>query len=175
MEIEGPVPNVSSQCEAILRTLPAWFGIESSILQYVRDAAELPTFVVRDAAQIVGFLTLREHFPAAWEVHCIAVRASHRGQGLGRALHEHVERWLAARGARVLQVKTMAAIHPSPEYAETREFYAALGYLPLQVFPLLWGPRLPVLQLVKVLAGFAPERGVYDRPARTLPANERAR
>ena len=40
---------------------------------------------------------------------------------------------------------------PSPEYAETRGFYAKIGYLPLEVFPELWGPRLPVLQLVKTL------------------------
>jgi GNAT superfamily N-acetyltransferase len=107
--------------------------------------------VAKKLDEIVGFVTIREHFPEAWEVHCIAVQAAQRRHGLGRALHAHVERWLSERGARVLQVKTMAESNPSPEYAETRRFYASIGYTPLEVFPNLWGPRLPVLQLVKVL------------------------
>lgn len=151
MHVEGPTLEMSAQCEAVLRSLPKWFGIEESLLQYVRDAAEHPTFVVRDGAEVLGFVTVREHFPETWEVHCIGVRASHRGQGLGVLLHSHVEQWLVARGARLLQVKTLAASHPSPEYAETRRFYAKVGYLPLEVFPVLWGPKLPVLQLVKAL------------------------
>ena len=32
-----------------------------------------------------------------------------------------------------------------------REFYQAKGYTPLEVFPTLWNPRNPALQLVKVL------------------------
>src|SRR5687768_13153368 len=152
IQIDGPTLGVAEECEGVLRTLPDWFGIESSLLQYVRDTEVLPTFVARGAGPLAGFLTLREHFSEAWEVHCIAIRASHRRHGVGRALHLHVERWLVARGARVLQVKTLAATHPSPEYAETRRFYTGIGYVPLEVFPTLWGPRLPVLQLVKQLA-----------------------
>lgn len=151
MQIEGPASGIQEACEVVLRTLPKWFGIEASLVQYARDTVTLPTFVVRDARDVVGFLTLRQHFRDAWEVHCIALRASHRGRGIGRALHEHVERWLVERGARVLQVKTMAESNSSPEYAETRRFYAAIGYTALEVFPELWGPRLPVLQLVKAL------------------------
>ncbi|HWA76908.1 MAG TPA: GNAT family N-acetyltransferase [Polyangiaceae bacterium] len=151
MRIDGPATGVAAECEAVLRTLPGWFGIESSLLQYVRDTEVLPTFVAREGQSLLGFLTLREHFAEAWEVHCIAVRAPERGRGLGAALHAHVERWLALRGARVLQVKTMAASCPSPEYAETRGFYSRIGYVALEVFPELWGPRLPVLQLIKML------------------------
>lgn len=77
--------------------------------------------------------------------------AAQRGTGIGRHLHGHVEGWLRGQGAQVLQVKTLAPAHPSPEYAETRQFYAAMGYQPLEVFPALWGPSLPVLQLIKVL------------------------
>lgn len=51
--------------------------------------------------------------------------------------------WIATLGGEVLG--------PSPEYAETRRFYASVGYTALEMFPELWGPRLPVLQLVKGL------------------------
>jgi GNAT superfamily N-acetyltransferase len=112
MNIEGPVSGVSEQCENVLRTLPRWFGVESSLLQYVRDTAKFPTFVARELDQVIAFLTIREHFAEAWEVHCIAVQAAQRCHGVGRALHAHVERWLSARGARVLPagVKRKAGI-----------------------------------------------------------------
>lgn len=99
----------------------------------------------------MGFITLREHFPTSWEVHCFAVEAQARRRGVGKSLHAHVERWLASKGGRFLQVKTLSAGSPSKEYAETRAFYLATGYVPLEEFPLLWGPALPVLQLVKPL------------------------
>ncbi len=152
MDVEGPVGGVAEQCERVLRTLPLWFGIEASLLEYVRDTERFPTFVARVADEIVGFLTVREHFAEAWEVHCIAVAAPARNEGVGRTLQAHVERWLQAKRVRLLQVKTLADSHPSAEYAETRRFYASVGYVPLEVFPTLWGPRLPVLQLVKVLS-----------------------
>jgi GNAT superfamily N-acetyltransferase len=151
MQVSGPLSGVEAKCEALLRTLPRWFGIEESLLAYSRDTAHLPTFGATQGGEMVGFITLREHFPQAWEVHCIAVAAERRGQGIGRALHEHASLWVAKQGAQFLQVKTLAAAHPSPEYAETREFYTALGYTPLEVFPLLWSEQHPVLQLVKVL------------------------
>jgi GNAT superfamily N-acetyltransferase len=155
MEVEGPSEGVASECERVLRTLPLWFGIEASLLEYVHDTQQFPTFVARAAGEVIGFVTVREHFREAWEVHCIAVAAQVRNQGVGRALQAHVERWLAARGVRFLQVKTLADSHPSAEYAETRRFYASVGYVPLEVFPTLWGPRLPVLQLIKALSDSA--------------------
>jgi len=151
MEFHRASVNVSSECERILRTLPRWFGIEEALLEYVRDAERFPTFFASIDEKPVGFLTVREHVRESWEVHCIAVQASARGAGVGRRLHACVEAWLQAQGVQFLQVKTLAASHPSPEYAESREFYARMGYTPLEVFPTLWGPRLPVLQSVKVL------------------------
>jgi GNAT superfamily N-acetyltransferase len=154
VDIEGPVVGVvgvAEGCERVLRTLPLWFGIESSLLEYVRDTERFPTFVARASGEVIGFVTIREHFAEAWEVHCIAVAAPARNRGVGRALQTHVERWLQAQGVRLLQVKTLAESHPSAEYAETRRFYARVGYVPLETFPTLWGPRLPVLQLVKAL------------------------
>lgn len=143
--------GVAAECERILRSLPRWFGIESALAGYVRDTQRFPTFGVLDEGRLVAFLTIREHFPMAWEVHCMAVQSDSRGRGIGRALHDHVENWLAARGVRFLQVKTLSADHPSREYAETRGFYSAIGYVPLEIFPQLWGPSLPVLQLVKAI------------------------
>jgi GNAT superfamily N-acetyltransferase len=137
--IEGPAGAQAGECERILRSLPEWFGIESALVDYVRDATIHPTFTVCHEGRTIGFVTLRQHFAASWEVHCIAVERQHHGRGAGLALHRHAERWLHARGARVLQVKTLSADDPSAAYARTRPFYERLGYAPLEVFTHLWG------------------------------------
>ena len=152
MHITGPTLDAPAACERILRTLPRWFGDDASLLAYVQDTTRFPTFLMQHGGSPVAFVTVRQHFLAAWEINCIAVQAAHRGQGMGAALHQRVEQWLCSQDAQLLQVKTLAATHPSPEYAETRKFYRALGYIEQEVFPELWGPALPVLQLVKVLA-----------------------
>lgn len=153
MIVRGPVTGVEADCERVLRTLPRWFGIEASLLEYARNTARLPTFVAEADGAVVGFLSLEQHAPRAWEVNCLGVDAAWRRQGIGRRLHDAAEAWLVGQRAQLLQVKTLSPSHPSPEYAETRQFYEAVGYLPLEEFPTLWAAHLPVLQLVKVLQG----------------------
>jgi GNAT superfamily N-acetyltransferase len=151
LRIDGPELDARVECESVLRSLPAWFGIEDALVRYVADTVRLPTFAVRRGTEIEGFLTLREHFPKAWEVHCMAVRARARRHGHGRALLSHAEAWLAERKVEVLQVKTIAMTKESRSYAETREYYYAMGFIPLEVFQELWSPNNPCLQLVKFL------------------------
>ena len=155
MNIDGPLTGIEDKCERVLRTLPDWFGIEESLLEYANATSHMPTFVIRQEEEIIGFLSLKEHFQKSWEVNCIAVDFGYRGQGLGRKLHQRAEFWLGSKGATTLQVKTLASSHPSKAYAQTRKFYCSLGYQPIEEFPNLWGAHLPVLQLVKVLASAA--------------------
>ncbi len=152
MPIIGPELQRAAQCEAVLRTLPMWFGIEHALLMYVEDTTRMPTFALEEGPRVIGFLTLREHFPTAWEVHCMAVAADARGQGLGTRLLAHAQAWLVERGVEFLQVKTVAATSDSAAYAETRKFYAARGFTPLEIFPELWDPWNPALQCIKRLS-----------------------
>lgn len=149
--VVGPVLNAKEQCEAILRSVPQWFGIEEALVHYVSDTAVLPTFAIQSGERLEAFLTLRAHFPKAWEVHCMAVRAEARRQGHGRALMAHAEDWLVNQRVDVLQVKTVAQKKTSSPYDETRPFYYAMGFTPLEVFPELWAPHNPCLQLVKFI------------------------
>ena len=149
MKVIGPSLKRGSDCEAILRTLPEWFGIEESLQMYVRDSGSFPTFAVEESSNLLGFVSLRKHYEESWEVHCIAVSASYRNRGVGTVLLEHAEAWLAARGACFLQIKTISGSSSDPNYAQTRRFYLARGYTPIEEFPDLWGPTNPVLQLIK--------------------------
>ena len=156
MEVIGPDVRREAECEAVLRSLPSWFGIEHALLMYARDSAVMPTFAFVEDRAVVGFLTLQEHFPHAWEIHCVAIKADWRGQGLGSRLLAHAEAWLIARGVTFLQVKTVAATSPSPSYAQTREFYVRRGFIPIEIFPTLWDPHNPALQCIKVLHALTP-------------------
>ena len=177
MHIVGPELNARPQCEAVLRSLPMWFGIEEALQMYADDTLRLPTFAAcddhraagvaegeGDGERIVGFVTLMKHFEHAWEVYCIALHAEFRDQGIGRALLGHAEAWLIAQGVSLLQVKTVAATSASAAYGLTRGFYDKLGFQPLEVFPTLWSVRNPALQLVKFLAVADPSRHRNQTP-----------
>lgn len=144
-------PEHAPACEAIGRSLPAWFGIEDG-LRAMRDAAANgPGLVALDADRVAGFLTLERHFPEAWEISWMAVDPVRHRRGIGRRLVEKAIAEARSAGACLLQVKTLADTHPSPEYALTREFYRAMGFVRLEVFPELWDPANPALLMVRPL------------------------
>jgi len=149
--IAGPTLHRRSECEAVLRTLPRWFGIESSLLEYALATESHPTFAWVANEKIDGFVSLKQHFPESWEIHCIAVQLNARARGIGTKLLQHAEHWIAGQGAHLLQVKTLAANNPSPEYAGTRRFYSRNGFIPVEVFPDLWSPSNPALQMAKAV------------------------
>jgi len=142
----------------LLKMLPDWFGIESSNAGYVAAAATLPTYLAwpagegrRTDREPVGVLLANRHFPAAAEIHLMAVEPQLRRRGVGRALVEALERDLAADEVRLLQVKTLGPSYSDVGYAQTRQFYEGMGFEPLEEITGLW-PGNPCLIMVKVLA-----------------------
>lgn len=133
-------------CEAVLRDLPEWFGIEAATLAYIRDVAELPTFAVGDDA----LLSLKLHNARAAEVYVMGVRRARHGQGVGTALLTAAEEDLRTRGVEFVQVKTLGPSDPDAGYARTRGFYEARGFVPLEELLELWEDN-PCLLLVKRL------------------------
>ena len=138
-------------CEPVLRALPDWFGIEEATRQYVADTAVFPTLLAFHTHHPVGFLTLKQHTPYAAEIHVMAVLPDWHRHGVGRALLAASEAYLCEQNVEFLQVKTLSAQDPDEGYGRTRQFYLAVGFRPLQEFPLLWGEDNPCLQLIKYL------------------------
>ncbi len=66
---------------------------------------------------------------------------------------ERAADYARAEGFSLLHVKTLAPTlsDPDPGYAATRAFYAAVGFLPLEELPQVWGPENPCLLMVMVL------------------------
>ncbi len=132
-------------CESILRALPDWFGIEESLVQYVADSKELPCYAAFDGDVPVGFVSLWQHTPYAAEVHVMGVLEAYHRQGVGRALVRRCIDACHTDGIEFLTVKTLDSAHPDPGYANTRRFYTAMGFRPLEIFPTLWGEENPCL------------------------------
>lgn len=82
IEVEGPLLGQSAVCAPILEGLPEWFGIAEANAQYVRDIEVLPTFIARDGDEVVGFLTVKRHYPESAEVLVMGVRADRIVVGL---------------------------------------------------------------------------------------------
>jgi len=151
IKIEGPHLGKAAVCEPILRSLPAWFGIEAAIVHYVAAIEHLPTFLAGDSDGVVGFVSIKQHYPSSAEVYVIAVRQEVHRQGVGLALVERAKDWLRGQGVEYLQVKTLGPSHPDAGYAKTRAFYAAVGFRPLEELAELWDERNPCLIMVQRL------------------------
>jgi len=138
-------------CERILRGLPDWFGIESAIVDYVRDIQSMESWVAESDDGIVGFLTVNHHNTHSAEVQIMAVAESQQGRGCGGQLIRHAETVLRGQSVEFLQVKTLAPARESRHYEKTRGFYEHMGFKPLEENK-LWGERNPCLIMVKHLS-----------------------
>jgi GNAT superfamily N-acetyltransferase len=151
IQIQPPAFGLSKLCEPILRSLPDWFGIESANLFYFKEIDRLPTLLATIGVTPVGFLTYERFREYSAEFIVLGVLPEYHRQGIGRALVQRGEDLLRSEAVEYLQLKTLSDSHPDPGYAKTRAFYIALGYRPLQEFPLFWNADSPCLQMIKRL------------------------
>jgi len=149
--IDGPLAGQSCVCIPILRLLPDWFGIEAAILTYEREIDHLSTFLAKEGGNILGFLSMKQHFPASAEIYIMGVRPEAHRRGIGRALVTAAEAHARELGIEYMQVKTLAPSCPDDGYARTRTFYEAMGFRPLEEFKQIWDEINPCLILVKRL------------------------
>jgi GNAT superfamily N-acetyltransferase len=133
-----------------MRSVPDWFGIEESIVQYAKDIEAMETYVAEASGKAVGFVTVNRHNASSAELHVMAVEREHHGRRIGRGLVEHAEAVLVSRGCEFLQVKTLGPSRPDANYERTRGFYLHLGFKPLEEND-LWGDVNPCLIMVKHL------------------------
>jgi GNAT superfamily N-acetyltransferase len=140
----------ATACDAIVRGLPDWFGMQEGIRQAAEAVRSHDGLVAAEGEEVVGFVTWSRPRPATAEITWMAVRADRRGRGHGRALVGALIERLAPRGTRLLFVKTLSDREPNEPYAQTRAFYEAVGFVPALDLD-LWGPDNPALLFVRVL------------------------
>jgi len=147
--------NDSNQKEYItnyvLRSLPHWFGIESSLVDYVNKSKDQYMLAAFEGDEVVGFLTLVKTSDYAYEVHVMGVLPEHHRKGIGQALIKESVNVIREENMMFLTVKTLSADHPDEGYAKTREFYRSVGFIELEVLPELWGVDNPCLNMIMIV------------------------
>jgi GNAT superfamily N-acetyltransferase len=143
-------PADAEACDAIVLTLPYHFGDEGGRAECARAVRTQDGLVAVEEGQVVGFLTLARNDPLSAEITWMAVRADRRRHGVGRKLIEHAARELAREGVEFLCVLTVADSEPdwreTDNYADTRAFYRALGFVALRELALEgWDERSVIL------------------------------
>ncbi len=150
-EVAWITEGKSAICRSILESLPGWFGIPEAIASYVETAEQLPMIGVRRASDVVGFASLRDVDAETTEIVVIGVRPECRNMGIGKVLVTTAERHTLDRGGRLLSVKTLGPSHSDANYRETRAFYLAVGFEPVDESADFWGQGLPALRMMKSL------------------------
>ncbi|MBI1777515.1 MAG: GNAT family N-acetyltransferase [Proteobacteria bacterium] len=151
LEVREITSDKASVCREILSGLPEWFGWPGAVDGYVRSVPQLPMLGCQVAGGTVGFLSLKTHATYSLEVYVLGVKPEWHRKGVGRTLIGMAERRARDNGLGFLSVKTVADLDPSPDYARTRKFYAAMGFLPLEAFKTLFRSGDPCLLMVKPL------------------------
>lgn len=141
----------SEICEKILRGLPKWFGIESAIIDYIKDVSNMDTWAAKVDDQIIGFVSLNKHNKFTAEIHVMGILEKYHRLGLGKKLIQVAEDSAAQEGLKFLQVKTLSVNRPDENYDKTRQFYLKTGFVPVEEFKTLWGEHNPCLLMIKSL------------------------
>ena len=139
-------------CSSILRALPTWFGIEAAIVDYVEETRSMPFWAAFDGEQPIGFVALKVHNPYTSEICVMGILKDYHRQGIGKKLVECCGAFCSDNNAEYLTVKTLDGSVPSKSYTKTRQFYLAVGFRPLEVFPLHWDKNNPCLFMAKHLS-----------------------
>ncbi|WP_109314958.1 GNAT family N-acetyltransferase [Pseudovibrio ascidiaceicola] len=132
-------------CDAILSDLPDWFGPYDVYKDYLEDVKTRPVFIAQAGGETLGLMALTQTSRASVDIHLLAIRAEHHGKGIGRAFVELAKRYATDCGAMYLTVKTLGPSRENAAYAETRKFYASVGFEPLEEFIDFWGKDVPML------------------------------
>ena len=135
--------------EAVLRTLPDWFGIEEATRDYIEKSRQMPLFALFSGEKALGFGAIKQHFEKSAEIYVMGLRPEYHGMGLGRQLMDAMKEYGRACGIRYLQVKTLDASAGYPQYDRTRAFYLSQGFQPLECIPELWDPGNPCLIMIQ--------------------------
>lgn len=118
------------------------------------DLQEHDLYVAEDeGGTVVGFLTMLRRNPDVGDVSWMGVRKDLWRRGTGSALMERAAEDLAADGATILTVHTLADTVDYEPYEATRAFYRSVGFKHLETIDPFPGmaPGNPIAIYVKLL------------------------
>lgn len=135
----------------VLEALPEWFGIHEAREDYIRRSRETAFYAAFDNGTPVGFVALISHNACTVEVYAMGVIKPYHRRGIGEGLIVKAAEFCRMGGYSLLEVKTLDDSRENDAYAETRAFYLAMGFAPLECVPEIWGEDNPCLVMVKTI------------------------
>jgi len=103
------------------------------------------------AGEVLGFVSVKTHTAFAAEVYVMGVKRPWHRRGIGRGLIDAAAELAISQGVRFLTVKTLSPSNDDPNYARTRLFYEAVGFITIEEFPILGGPENPCIFVIRPL------------------------
>jgi GNAT superfamily N-acetyltransferase len=144
-------PRDAAWCDAIMASLPDFFGLESGLADCARAVrSERGAVAIDDRDRVLGFATWTAHREDAGEITWAAVHRDFRNQELGRQIVAEVETQARAAGVTWMTVMTVS---PNDGYAAswapTRHFWHRVGYAELRDFD-VWEANVAVLMVKRL-------------------------
>jgi len=125
----------AERCDAIMRSLPDFFGYEPGLEDCARAVRTQAGYVAEVSGRVAGFATWEPRTTDTAEVSWMAVQREMRHGGIGTAIIEALIDDLRRRGFTLALAMTAARAKPPNEadqtYAPTRRFWFARGFRPL--------------------------------------------
>jgi len=147
MEEDGDRKQVV--CSEILRSLPQWFGIEESTVEYIANVHDLPFITVTLYEKVIGFCALNINYEINADLYVLGLFEEFHRRGIGKKLITYLEGYCRQHSLKYMTVKTLSEQHPDLNYGKTREFYSGCGFASLEEFPGLWGEANPCLYMLR--------------------------
>jgi len=139
-------PQDAAACDAIIAGLPEWFGNEQGIRACALAVRSHAGIVATDDTGVAGFLTWTKDLErGVAEITWMAVRADLRRRGIGHSLLGALIDRLQQEQVHRLDVKTLSERAAYAPYAETRGFYLANGFEPVEELDIWDGDNPAVL------------------------------
>lgn len=123
------------RCDAIILSLPYFFGDPQGREDCARAVREQSGFFAEVDGAPAGFITLLPHFEDSSEITWLAVHTDRRRAGIGRVLIDAAVGERSTAGDRMMCVLTLGPSvpeEPGDNYAGTRAFYQRMGFVPLR-------------------------------------------
>ncbi|MGI6669785.1 MAG: GNAT family N-acetyltransferase [Acetivibrionales bacterium] len=134
----------------ILRRLPAWFGNEKALCDYVNRVAELPFWAAVDQdGNCVGFMSVKIHYGTTGDIYVCGVLPEYHGKGIGKKLMNTAEDYFKKNGCKYIIVKTLSEKANYEPYERTRKFYLSVGFEQLITLTEMWDAENPCLIMIK--------------------------
>jgi ribosomal protein S18 acetylase RimI-like enzyme len=135
----------------ILNSLPQWFGIPESTMEYINMSKEYIFFAIYDESKPVGFMSLKPTSQSTIEIYVMGVASEYHRCGFGTKLFNTALTWAQKNSYEFMQVKTLDSSRPNKEYEITRKFYEKLGFKSLECLTEIWGNDNPCLIMIQYI------------------------